>query len=92
MIIVAIPKSASTSLMLTLGKYHGLEAKQDFSLSENDNPEHCQVLFNLHSDVRELSEEDVARMSDPEKIFKQHIFPSPNNLRLLERVKKVVML
>ena len=92
MIIIAIPKSASTSLMLTLGKYHRMKAKQDFSFSENQIPEKCEILYRLHSDVRELRDRDVTRLAVPNRVYKQHIYPSPNNIAKLSKVKKVVLL
>lgn len=92
MLIIAIPKSASTSLMLTLGKYHNLEAKQDFSFSKNRNPENCQFLYKLHSDVRNLIDKDVSQVCNRNIINKQHIYPSSNNLLLFSNIKKVILL
>lgn len=92
MLIVAIPKSASTSLMLTIGKYQNIKAIQDFSVRDNPPPKTCNKLHQLHSDIRELTESNVEQLSKPQKINKQHIFPSPNNLQLLSNVKKVVLL
>ena len=92
MLIIAIPKSASTSLMLTLGKYHNLEAKQDLSFSKNKSAENCQILYKLHSDVRELTDNDVKLLSIPSAINKQHIYPSSNNVSLLSNIKKVILL
>jgi len=78
--------------MLTLSKYHKIEAEQDFDFAENDIPEGCKVLHRLHSDIRELTGNDLARLSDTSKINKQHIYPSSNNIQFFVDIKKVVLL
>lgn len=93
MIIIAIPKSASTSLMLTLGKYHNMKAKQDFSFSNNNVANGSEILHELHSDIRELTHENLKQLSsDKSTIYKQHIYPSPNNLFLFSNIQKVILL
>ena len=91
-LLVAIPKSASTSLMKTLAKLHQLDPVQDVSWAENPAPNSSSFLHCIHSDLRELGESEVAMFSQPGKLYKQHIFPSPNNLSKLEGLKKVVLL
>lgn len=92
MLIIAIPKSASTSLMITLGKIHGVKSMQDFTLKENKIPEKSKVIHTVHSDIREILQENVNQFNQEEIFYKQHIFPSDNNLKRLETIKKVVLI
>ncbi|AKP53031.1 sulfotransferase domain-containing protein [Cyclobacterium amurskyense] len=90
MLIIAIPKSASTSLMLTISKLHQLKSKQDFSFSKNRIPENCNIIHQFHSDIRELSNAEF--LNNEHLVYKQHIYPSSNNLKLTTNIKKVVLL
>jgi len=90
MLIIAIPKSASTSLMATLGELHGIPAQQ-IPLSGSPPPEGVQALWKYHGDIRELDASLAARFTVPESIFKQHIPPTPNNVKLLRGQPKVVL-
>lgn len=91
MLIIAIPKSASTSLLSTIGYLHDIKAIQDFSFSANSKPENCNILFNYHSDIRELDKLQVDNFSKKDIVNKQHIYPSDNNVNLLKNVKKVIL-
>ena len=90
MLIIAIPKSASTSLMLTFSRLHKLKARQDFSVSKKKIPQNCNIIHQFHSDIREF--EDLEKYDSPNLIFKQHLYPSNNNLNLAQNIKKVVLL
>ncbi|WP_081212335.1 sulfotransferase domain-containing protein [Salegentibacter sediminis] len=92
MLIIAIPKSASTSLMVTIGELHKLEAVQDFSFRENSPPKSSNKIHLVHSDIRELSQNEIDKFSRKDTFYKQHIFPSANNLKLLKNLPKVVLL
>jgi len=91
MLIIAIPKSASTSLMRTLAKIHDLPCDMHFKwngpLSKEFPNFHLQ-----HSFGWELNEETVSYFINSEIIFKSHIVPSLNNLNLLCDHKKVILL
>lgn len=91
MLIIAIPKSASTSLMTTLRRLHNIESKQ-IIFPNNPFPNNCKYLYNFHSDVRELDEKQVALFRSKKTLYKQHIFPSQNNLKRLKTLKKVILL
>lgn len=91
MLIIAIPKSASTSLLDTLGKLHSLEAKQ-ILLRDQPAPENLRLLHCYHSDMREITADHAALFAHGQKLFKQHIPPSPGNIGLLTGTKKVVLL
>lgn len=91
MLIIAIPKSASTSLLMTLKKYHKIDATQTF-YKDFPKPTNTKFIHQLHSDIRTLTDEQVALFQDPNHFYKQHIFPSKENLDLFSDVKKVILL
>lgn len=90
MLIIAQPKSASTSLMLTLGKLTGRRATQLARkglrqrgigrMRRGNNP-----YYRLpHHDMIEYSEEVLCGLANDEKqIFKQHIAPTKNNVKII---------
>ncbi|SDR69328.1 sulfotransferase domain-containing protein [Christiangramia echinicola] len=93
MLLIAIPKSASSSLLATLDKLHPeIGTVQDFSFRHNKIPERSKQIHRVHSDIRELSSKELEKFQDPEVIYKQHIFPSENNIQLLQDTKKVILL
>jgi len=93
MLIIAIPKSASTSLLHTLGDVHSLPSTQDFkSVKHHKIPEGFQYLGKYHSDVRELNETIIKKWTEEMSFYKQHIPPTENNLSLLKDEKKVILL
>lgn len=91
MLIVAMPKSASTSLMVTLGKLHNLRSQQVF-FPENAIPSNLRLLHKYHSDIREICESQVCQFSTSRQYYKQHVPPTDHNLRLLFKIKKVILL
>lgn len=91
MLVVAIPKSASTSLMDTLGKLHDLPARQVF-FRDHPMPAGMSLLPKYHSDIREFTPNEIQRFMDSSAVYKQHIPPTANNLSLLKGHKKVVLL
>lgn len=91
MLIVAIPKSASTSLLATLSNVHGLPAEQLFQL-KTSVPRELRLLHKYHSDMRELGDAEIQSLTRPNRIHKQHIPPTVNNLNRLSGVRKVLLL
>lgn len=91
MLIVAIPKSASTSLLDTLKRVHNYPGKQ-ISLLNYPVCQNMKFLHSYHSDIRELTKNEKEIFSNPKKFYKQHIPPSENNIKLLNSIKKVVLL
>lgn len=91
MLVVAIPKSASTALLTTLGEVHGLPRKQTV-YPGNPWPRGYSTLAGWHSDAREITSEQVAEFTSADRIFKQHLPPTRENLRRLRHVPKVVLL
>jgi len=90
MLIIAIPKSASTSLLYTLGKELNFPAEQIFGKASSSNS--FQYLAKLHSDIGNYDMDFFEKVLHPYKIFKQHIPPTENNVNLLRGSKKVVLL
>lgn len=90
MLIVAIPKSASTSLLKTLAEAHNFESHQ-LIFKDFERPADYEILPRYHSDFRELRDDIVFQFKE-DVLFKQHIPPTQNNLNLLKGTKKVVLL
>lgn len=90
MLIIAAPKSASTSLRDTIAARHReLDARQDpFHFLEA--PEDFPLLARWHSCIREYDE--VERFFGGLSLFKQHIPPTRQNILLLAGRRKVVLL
>lgn len=96
MLIAAIPKSASSSLVASLCAATGYprtnaEVRRNFLTATPPPVEYCQ-LKRFHSDVAELSEDAVAAMTRPRRIAKLHIVPTDNNLSQLRDIRKIVLL
>lgn len=91
MLLIAIPKSASTSLMTTLGRIHNIQARQNF-FPQMPKPDGVNILWDFHSDIRELNIDITTTFKDTKIIYKQHIYPSDNNVSLLKDIKKVILL
>ena len=93
MLIVAMPKTASTSLMETLGIRHAMP-RQQLPLLSNPWPTSSEwhALTHLHSDTRELTETDVERFTKKGVLYKQHILPTAGNVSQLRQYAIVVLL
>lgn len=92
MLIIAIPKSASTALMLTLGLLHGLPARQVmFPRQAWPKRPRFDNLARLHSDARELVVEQRGQFLGSDSFHKQHIVPTDHNVELLAGTAPVVL-
>lgn len=91
MLIVSIPKSASTSLMDTFGKLHALPTQQ-LELDGHVIPKEYRSMSCIHPDTKVLTDEDVSCFSRKDFLYKQHIVPTEGNLKKLKTLKKVVLL
>jgi hypothetical protein len=91
MLIISIPKSASTSILKTLSNLHQIEGKQLF-FKGYKIPDHYTQLGKYHSDMRDFKLGDINTFLQNNKIYKQHIPPSKNNIKLLHNKKKVILL
>lgn len=93
MLIIAIPKSASTSLVQTIADLHQLRAVQQFDYRFFPFPRGFEVLCQYHSDMREYDINQIQYWcSSKDVVFKQHIPPTSNNLQLLKKFPKVILL
>jgi len=91
MLIVAIPKSASTALMETIARRHSLECDMHFRWDGPKAPDF--PYFGIqHSWDFELTLQAARHFMDERIIFKVHVLPTKNNLELLKGQKKVVLL
>ena len=91
MLIIAIPKSASTALMSTLAGLHGVPGTQVF-FPNAPRPEGFDVLRRYHSDVRSIDAALAAQFATERQVFKQHLPPTSNNVACLSGCKKVILL
>lgn len=92
MLVISMPKSASTSLMSTLGRVNGLESKQLYFAANPWPPvQEWPTLPRFHSDMRELSAANAQQLLDPQRVFKQHIIPTSNNVELLSGSQIVLL-
>ena len=96
MLIVSIPKSASSSLVASLQAVTGYrrntpKVRKQFLRPAPPPPGYSQ-LKRFHSEVAEVSDEAVKTLLQPEQITKLHIVPTDNNLRQLRDVPKIVLL
>lgn len=99
MLIIAIPKSASSSLAALLCERHGLTDDtgelRDRHLGDNrEGPARgFQALAHLHRrEIREIPEQFVVDSTAPGRLAKHHIAPTPHNQDLLRSHKKVILL
>jgi hypothetical protein len=97
MLIVAMPKSASTSLVATLSDAHGLPiASAQVRLSRLAplpvSPGFQQLSRFHRREVVELDAGAVRDVSAPDALCKFHVAPTRNNLAKLARVPKLVLL
>lgn len=96
MLIIAIPKSASSSLVASLSTATGFprtnaDIRRNFLTAAPAPSEYCQ-LKRFHSEVAELSDEAVAAAIKPQQIAKLHIVPTDNNVSRLRDIPKIVLL
>ena len=104
MLIIAQPKTASTSLVSTIAKttkrsWHQLEfAKNNVGRPASLGPSHIKrqrIFVSLpHSDIIDYSKKEILGMANHKDIFKQHIPPTKNNLEIItgEKVKCLILL
>ncbi|TVM17915.1 hypothetical protein DPQ33_07335 [Oceanidesulfovibrio indonesiensis] len=98
MLLIATPKSASTSLMRTLAErlrlpaYMGAEGVGRESIQALKPSPGFQNLHAFHgSDFKELSADVVRFMAGRGCVYKVHAAPTPHNRRLLADAPKVLL-
>ncbi len=97
MLIVAVPKSASSSLVATLAALHGLRITSE--LIRGGKMRHCPVadgyrqLERFHRrEVAEIDDAVVEAVARRGELAKLHLPPTPNNQRRLARTPKLILL
>ena len=83
MLIIAMPKSASTSLMHGVGGLLGVPFMQMFPSDVVENHRYAN-LHELHSDVGMWPSMDLVTLQTPTHLFKQHIPPIAHNVRMVD--------
>jgi hypothetical protein len=96
-LIVAVPKSASSALVATLRSQHALsydsERIRRAELSRCPVAEDYRQLEWFHRrEVAEIDAAVVASLSRPRSLAKLHLPPTANNQLRLEQVRKVILL
>jgi hypothetical protein len=96
LLIVAIPKSASSSLAASLAKAtrwprQNADIRKRF-LTPAPAPDGYTQLKRFHSEVADLTPEAAQLLALPGQITKLHVVPTANNLALLRDMPKVVLL
>jgi hypothetical protein len=91
MLIIAIPKSASTSLLSTLGSLHNADSTQLLFPGLQESKHFSQV-GKYHSDIRIYPPELLHLYCESPAFFKQHIPPEASHISALSDKKKVVLL
>ena len=91
MLMIAIPKSASTTIMKTIGVIHKFKYTQE-KFSDLSRPKDFKSIYGYHSDIRELTPMLVRKFNEKNLVYKQHVLPTENNIKLLAEVKKVILL
>ncbi len=90
MLIISAPKSASTSLMKTLGVIHDMSAEQLF-FHNSPTPKSLVILHKYHSDIREITPQLATNFASRKFLYKQHLPPTENNLKVTRQIKKVIL-
>ena len=96
MLLIAIPKSASTSLfgfiVAIMGESMHYIQTEDGRLWNRKVPVEYKYIYKWHTDIREIELEDVMKVDGKNIFYKQHFPPTSNNLELLDSIKKVILL
>jgi hypothetical protein len=96
-LIVAIPKSASTALVATLSEAHSIpirtrEIRDDVLLRRPIAPGYWHAAQFHRRDFVEVDERVAAALAAPGMLAKFHLPPTPRNQALLRRIPKIVLL
>jgi hypothetical protein len=93
MLIIGQPKSASTSLMATLGKI--LDVKVREGLIKNPSSKACEgfdTIQTCHSNMSERSELYLSQLINGQRVFKEHLLPTPEHIERLRDINKPVII
>ncbi len=90
MLIVATPKSASSSLLSTLASNSSMLCQQIF-FPNLPQPDDYKILSSYHSDIRCYPDAVIQIFASPGAIYKQHIPPTPSHLEAIGGFPVVVL-
>ncbi len=77
--------------MTTMSRLHRIPAMQ-MDLRERPCPLEVRVLHRHHADICDIAPQQAEAFGASDRIFKQHTPPTEHNLRLLESVRKAILL
>jgi len=94
MLLIAMPKSASTSLAATIAQIAGLKCSLGVPSMKIDIPcEGYEEIQHYHNNMCERSPLFLGQTVNGRKtIFKEHILPTDRHLKILKKLGKVVIL
>jgi len=90
MLIIAIPKSAGTSLSMTLAKLHNLEF--DEGLTHYNQIKNGNIIELRHGSMGNVKKGDIKKFKNEKIIYHEHLFPTKDNIKNLKNQKKVILL
>jgi hypothetical protein len=93
MLLIGMPKSASTSLIATLGELTGLATMQGIARVQTDiDCEGFPELQKYHTNMIERSGLFIKQVvTGNKKIFKEHLLPTKRHLKHLEKYKAPIV-
>jgi len=94
MLLIAIPKSSSTSLMTYISRQHKIPAKQmNLKGLGLKVPEEYKYMGMLHCCCVNLTEEIMNKLVNDKVFYRQHIPPTEHNLKLIKKyLDKILIL
>lgn len=90
MLIIAQPKSASTSLMVTLAKI--LNVGYEMAGTCKNKSEEFKVLGSCHKCIGQRIKIYFEQLIDGKKVFKDHVIPTKENIDALKEIGKPVVI
>lgn len=90
MLIIAQPKSASTSLMVTLAKI--LNVGYEMAGTCKNKSEDFKVLGSCHKCIGQRTKIYFEQLIDGKKVFKDHVIPTKENIDALKEIGKPVVI
>jgi hypothetical protein len=93
-LLIGQPKSATTSLAATIGNMGRLNVR--YGISRNQNSKKCKGFSEIqkyHNNMIQRSPEFLAQVTKGKKtIFKEHLLPTVEHRRILEKLKQPVVI
>lgn len=94
MLLIAIPKSAGTSLVNTIGKICNIKVSEGIGKGKYDID--CEDYYEIqkyHSIVPERSSEFLNKTTKSKyEIFREHLLPTNRHLKILEKINRRIII